>query len=181
MKPIKPILFLAAMVVAGVNITFAQSADAIKKMVDSKTFVFKALNAVVFQTAEMNLGAMGGSTSNVSNQKIQLTANAGVSVKPDSVSSNLPYFDNNEIQDNANVSTTTLNVAVNETPTKFSTQQFDYKVTQKKKGDVEVVIKPKGGEGIERYTFDINPDGTGKLEINIGDKRITYEGVAATN
>lgn len=180
MKSIKPILFLAAMIVAGVNTTFAQSADAIKKMADSKSFVFKAINAVV-QSTEMNIGAMGGSTTNLSNQKIQLTANAGVSVKPDSVSSNLPYFDNNEIQDNANVSTTTLNVTVNETPTKFSAKQFDYKVTQKKKGEVEITIKPKNIEGIEKYIFDINPDGSGKLEINVGDKRITYEGAVAAN
>jgi len=178
MKSLKKTILLAAMVFTGAVAASAQSAEAVKQMANSKSFVFKANSATVFNA---DAAIMGDNTADLSNKKIPLKADAVVKVKPDSVSSSLPYFDQTQSQDNA-MSNDVVNVTVNETQTKASATHYEYNVEEKKKGEVEVTIKPKdSSSNISKYIFNLNPDGTGKLVVSVGSKRITYDGAIASN
>ncbi|WP_214071080.1 DUF4251 domain-containing protein [Mucilaginibacter sp. dw_454] len=165
-------LLLLLFVIAGINVTYAQTLSAadVKKIADDKKFKFIA--------KEANLPPdISGTTSAVTSDKTEdlhkvLADGFTVSVKPDSVTSYLPYYDKTEtVTDQATSSQVTLDA-----PTKSTSAGYDYSTKQKKNGDVTVKITPKTGK-LTSYVFVLSTNGTAKLEGTIDNyKVIKYAG-----
>jgi hypothetical protein len=122
MKTFIKILFLFVIVSAGVAPVKAQTEkqaakkDAVKTMINAVNYVFKANFA----------NPQRGGTK-------QLTSDYDLRVTKDTIIAYLPYYGR------AYVGT----LDPNEGGIKFTSTKFDYKVTEGKKGNWDIVIKPK--------------------------------------
>jgi hypothetical protein len=122
----------------------------IKSLIDSQKYVFKA--QTVFP-----LGA----------RSRQLTTDYDVTVSKEAVVSYLPYFGR----------------AYSATPGSssggidFTSKQFEYSVSETKKGDWEIVIKPKDTKVARELNLSVFKNGSATLQVNSDDKQnISYSG-----
>lgn len=165
-------ILLSLLTIASVHIVCAQtfSAADVKKMADDKKFRFTAKNATLPIDPSQTKSAISSDRTE-DNHKV-LNGNYYAALTPDSVVSYLPYFDKTQTQ-GTDVNATTV---VLENPSKSLATSYDYQVKQKKNGDVNITIKPKGGK-VTKYVFNLQPAGTARLQATIDDyKIITYDG-----
>ena len=171
----KRLLFILSAIVS-INIAYGQgqqktySATDIKKMADDKKFRFTAKAATLPEDA----GQIGASVSSDRTEDNHKTLSGAyyASLTPDSVVSYLPYFDKTKTQ-GTDINSTT---SVAQDPSKSVATTYDYQVKQKKNGDITITIKPKGGR-ITKYVFNLEPNGTARLDATIDDyKIIKYDG-----
>ncbi|RXF71407.1 DUF4251 domain-containing protein [Arcticibacter tournemirensis] len=148
----------------GLNEVYAQTskkeervrkAAAIKQMVSSKDFVFKAQFAL----------PMGGSS-------FQLTSEYDVQVKKDTVICFLPYF--------GRAYTAPMNPS--EGGIRFTSKDFQYTVSNKKKSGWDIVIKPRDVNNIQQLTFYISESGYGSVQVTDNNRQpISFNGYFEKN
>ena len=115
-----------------------EKAAEIKQWVNAKSFVFKAQFAL----------PMGGSS-------IPLTSEYDVKVTKDSIVCYLPYF--------GRAYTAPLNPF--EGGIRFTSKDFLYTATKKKKGGWDIIIKPRDVKSVQQITFYFSESGYGSLQI----------------
>ena len=140
MKTLKIFLLFFITIVAGSLSLKAQEKDPaeLKKMIESKNFIFKA------QTAFPQSG----------NSRM-LTSEYDLTVSGDKVISYLPYF--------GRAYTAPANSA--EGGIKFTSTDFSYEMKQDKKG-WQVIINPKDASGVQQLDLDISENGYATLRVN---------------
>lgn len=133
----KAILFFA-FIIMGYNTLDAQDANA-QKTVAPRHYIFTAL-----------------SYSSSSGGKRQLTPEEyTVHIKNDSVIAFLPYYG------------ASYTAQINQTDggIKFTSLQFDYSFTEKKKDQCEITIKPKDINGMQQLFITVFSDGTAQMQV----------------
>jgi hypothetical protein len=156
MKNVFFIVALACSLTAGAQSKDADKAAAIKTLVESGNYVFKA------QTA---LPARG--------QSRQLTSDFDLVVTlPAKIVSYLPYYGR----------AFTAPLDPTQSGMNFTTKDFDYTITPGKKGGWEITIKPKDLKDDPRQLYlTISQDGYASLRvINTNRDAISYNGVVAS-
>jgi hypothetical protein len=150
MKPLRNILILLLIVATGLNIANAQTTRkdkqaakeaAIKNSIDAKHYTFIA-NYVLPQR---------GSARQLTEVYYDLR------VTKDSVIAFLPYFGRAYFD---------VPYGGTDGGIKFTSTKFDYKVTEKKKGGWEIIIKPTDAKNINSLTLYISTDGYASLSVN---------------
>ncbi|MDB5154474.1 MAG: hypothetical protein JWR54_3225 [Mucilaginibacter sp.] len=150
MKPLRNILVLLLIVAAGQNIANAQTTKkdkqaakeaAIKNSINARHYTFIA-NYVLPQR---------GSARQLTEVYYDLR------VTKDSVIAFLPYFGRAYFD---------VPYGATDGGIKFSSTKFDYKVTEKKKGGWEIIIKPTDVKNINSLTLYISTDGYASLSVN---------------
>jgi len=131
----------------------ARQEQEIKNLIDSQKYVFKA--QMVYP--------LGGRSRN-------LTSDYDLRVTKESVVSYLPYFGR----------------AYSATPgsssggIEFTSKEFEYAVTAGKKGEWEILIKPKDTQVARELRLTAYKNGTANLQVNSNDKQsISYSGYIA--
>ncbi len=160
LKAIVALLFIFS----GLNIAYAQDSKQekkvqktaeIKQMVNSKNFVFKAQFAL----------PMGGSS-------FQLTSEYDVRVSKDTVICYLPYF--------GRAYSAPMNPS--EGGIRFTSKDFIYTATNKRKGGWDIVIKPKDVRDIQQLTFYLSESGYGSLQVTDNNRQpISFNGYYEIN
>lgn len=151
-------IFIAAAILAGVNPGYTQThkeekakkAAEIRQMVNTRNFVFKAQFAL----------PMGGNS-------IQLTSDYDVRVSKDTVICYLPYFGR----------AYTAPIDPSEGGIHFTSKDFQYNVSNKRKGGWDIVIKPKDAKDVQQLTFYISESGYGSLQVTDNNRQpISFNG-----
>jgi hypothetical protein len=177
MRTLKLTFLIVLFAVAGSKLTFAQgSAEELKKIADGKMFSFRPTAANIVETST-NASFVNGNPAQ-GNGHIVLTGEYVITIRPDSITSYMPYFGDNNIQDQVNTGMSYTNINVNENPSKLTIKQFDYAVQQKKNGTVQITIKIKDKDcKIEKLSFEFTLAGSGRLTMNVKDRPIIkYDG-----
>jgi hypothetical protein len=157
----KSYLFILALLFAGISLNgFAQDSkkekqeavsQIFKAAVEGGKFIFKA------QSATPSKGGV-----------IQLTSGYAVSVTPEEINSELPYFGR----------AFTGGYGGSETGITFTSKEFEYAVKPKKKGGWDVTIKPSDVSQIVKLFLSITADGYATLRVTSTDRdSISYNGV----
>ncbi|WP_158826245.1 DUF4251 domain-containing protein [Mucilaginibacter lacusdianchii] len=151
----------------------AKAAD-IKRLIDSKRFIFQAQYANPLGGGVTTLnGRLINITPNVSGSSghVYLNYNYDVRVRPDSVIAYLPYFGR-----------TTFAPAYNpsDNGVKFTSTKFGYDVKTTKKGNTVITITPQDAGYNRKMTFTISPQGSATLQMIITNRdAISYDGYIA--
>lgn len=124
--------------------------EEIKKLVESKHYVFKA------QTMLPSSGATR-----------QLTSDFDLTVAGDSIISYLPYFGR------------AYSAPVNPTegPLQFTSTNFQYKVTNKKKGGWDIMISPQDVQDPKQMALSIFDNGSASLTVtSVNRQPVAFNG-----
>jgi hypothetical protein len=122
----------------------------ISNMVASQNYVFKA------QTALPSSG-----------RSRQLTSDFDLRISKDTIASYLPYF--------GRAFTAPVNPA--EGPLNFTSTDFDYKVTNRKKGGWDIVIMPKDRQDPRQLALSIFENGSASLNVASNNRQpISFNG-----
>ena len=134
-----------AFFLAGLAPLNAQELDkeSVKKLIDSKTYVFHAQSAT----------PMGGSTR-------QLTSYYNMTLTGDSLVTYLPYF--------GRAYTPTM---PNEAGLDFISSNFTYKVKERKKGGWEITIEPKDQRNVRSMILSISESGYTSLNVTSNNRQ----------
>jgi hypothetical protein len=154
MKTIIKMLFLSVfstMITAGVH---AQELDAaaVKSLLESKNFVFKAESVL----------PMGQGSK-------QLTSDYDVRFWSDSIISYLPYFGR------------AYSASYGEGGgIQFTSTDFEYKSKARKKGGWDITIKPKDAEDIREMNLTVSESGSASLQVTSNKRQpISFNGYIA--
>jgi hypothetical protein len=152
----------------------AAKVAAIKKLIDSKKFVFVAqyANPIGGGITSLN-GRMISVVPNTNGNagRVYLSSSYDVTVRPDSVITYLPYF-----------GTAQFDAGYNPTDggIKFTSTKFGYATEKGKKGFTQVTVTPTDAKYNQKMTFNISPNGEATLSMNITNKSfISYDGYIA--
>jgi Domain of unknown function (DUF4251) len=122
----------------------------IKNLVESQNYVFVAQTAI----------PMTGRARNLSSQ-YDLTVTSG------SIVSRLPFYGRSD----------TPPIDPSKSPLEFSSKNFDYKATAKKKGSWEINIKPKDNQDVQNLFLTISADGYASLQVSSNTREsISFNG-----
>jgi hypothetical protein len=110
----------------------------IKELIDARSYVFKAQTML----------PMGGRTR-------QLTTDYDVKVAKDSIISYLPYFGR----------AYTAPLDPSKGGIQFKSKDFEYTISNKRKGGWDIVIKPKDAGDVRQMSIMISEDGYGSLQV----------------
>ena len=128
----------------------AEKTAAIKNMVDSQSYVFKAQSAM----------PMSGRTR-------QLTSDYDLKVTRDRIVSYLPYFGR----------AYTAPIDPSQGGIQFTSKDFDYTVTPRKKGGWDVLIKPKDYRDVQQMSLNITENGYASLQVTSTNRQaISFSG-----
>jgi hypothetical protein len=126
-----------------------------KNWVAEKNFVFKP------QTALPTRG-----------KSIQLTSYFDLKISKDTMISNLPYYGR----------AYSASIDPSENGLNFTSTNFDYTVTPRKKGGWEVLIKPKDANNVREMTFTIFENGNASLYVTSNNREsISFNGFITQN
>jgi len=152
MKTIKYSFILVLVTLLGVSsVSYAQqkTADEVKKMVESKSFVFKA------ETANPVSGGVR-----------QLSPGYDLTITNSSVISYLPFFGRAE----------TIPIGTEDGGIKFTSTGFDYKSASDSKS-WQITIKPKDVSHVQQLFLTIYDNGNATLDVmNIHRDNISFRG-----
>lgn len=163
MKRCKKIFLLIFLIIIFSNCVLSVSAQqsgnakeiATKNLVDSQRYVFYAQSATP-----------------ISGRQKFLTSDYSVYISKDTVMSNLPFFGR------------AYSVPINTTDAgiKFTSINFDYKSSARKKGGWDITIKPKDAPGVQQLLLTIYTNGTAYLNVNSTNRQfISFNGHVAKN
>jgi hypothetical protein len=128
----------------------AQKAATIKNIIEAKNFVFTA----------QTMMPMGGMSRN-------LTSFYDVRVSPDTIVSYLPYFGR----------AYSAPIDPSKNALDFTSTNFDYKVSNRKKGGWDINIVSRDQPDNQRLSFAIFEDGSGTLQVTSNNRQpISYNG-----
>jgi len=150
MKNIKEIPLFAAFLFAGLVIKAQdKSPEEIKKLIESQNYIFKA-EQVFPQSGKSRM----------------LTTDYDLSITIDSIISFLPYFGRSY----------TASLNPEESGIKFTSTDFEYQNTKKKKS-WEISIKPKDVSDIQEISLSIFDNGTANLNVSSTNRQnISFRG-----
>jgi hypothetical protein len=150
-------LFLAFALTSGL-LAGAQPKDpaktaAIKTLIESRNYMFKAVTAVPLR---------GGAR--------HLTSEYDITVSPASLTCDLPYF--------GRAYTADFGAGAGQSPMSFTAKNYDYTMTPQKKGGWNVTIKPKDvNTGVQQMALSIGQDGYATVQVISSNRdAITYNG-----
>ncbi|MDI1324009.1 MAG: DUF4251 domain-containing protein [Algoriphagus sp.] len=157
----KNCLFILTLLFAGISLNgYAQdskkekqevASQSVKAAVEGRKFTFKAKSATP---------SKGG--------VIQLTSGYAMSVTPEQINSELPYYGR----------AFSGGYGGSETGITFTSKAFEYDVKPKKKGGWDVTIKPTDVSQIVKLFLSITSDGYATLRVTSTDRdSISYSGV----
>jgi hypothetical protein len=166
MNALKKIYFLAFAVIAlQANAQTDKATTA--KIVDQKNYVFVATTAIPQNATDISKvmanipGNTGGGAINLSGGDYDLV------VTVDSLIAYLPFY--------GRAYRTSTNI--DENGHKFSSKNFTYNATKRKKGGWDILMATKDVKDNVRMTLSLSENGYGTLSINCNDKQsITYNG-----
>ncbi len=148
--------------------SFAQTAEErTATMLKAKTYIFVATSAMpsnAYELSKVMSKMQGGAQSgfiNLNGDGYELT------VTGDSVVSYLPYYGRSY----------SAPINQNEGGVKFTSKQFTYKSTQRKKGNWDISITPKDVSESYRLTLNVAKGGNATLYLHSNNKQtISYNG-----
>jgi len=144
-------LLLLVSLLAGIMVKAQdKKAPDVRTMLEAKNFVFKAQTAL----------PMGG-------RNVNLTSDYDLTVRPDSVTSYLPYYGR----------AYTAPVNPGEGGIKFTSTSFDYQSAKEKKNRWVITIKPHDTPDVQDITLDVFDNGTASLHVNNQNRQaISFQG-----
>jgi hypothetical protein len=154
-KRILPLLLFMAVFTGNTNIVIAQKKVSakemeIKNLLYSQQYIFYAQSVIPS-----------------SGRQRFLTSEYTVSISKDTIVSYLPYFGRAY---SATMGSTDGGI-------KFTSVDFDYKISERKKGGWEISIHPKGGQDVQKLNFTVYNNGTAYLFVNSNNRQsISFNG-----
>lgn len=157
--------------------TFSASAQTDKattaRIVEAKDFSFVATSAIPLDVTTINniMSRMPGNVN--AGGRIDLNGDLyDLTIKPDTVKAFLPFY--------GRAFTATMNQDDN--GYRFTSKDFDYKMSKRKKGGWEVAINTKDVRNNARMNLSISENGYAVLSVVSNDKQsITYNGYVKEN
>jgi hypothetical protein len=146
-------LFTLFIGIAGNSLVQAQETNeaALKNLLNSRSFVFKAQSAWPLQ------GTV-----------IQLTPGFDMKIIGDSINTYLPYFGRSYQASYANG-----NGGIN-----FTSTKFEYKLKDNSKGSWELIIKPTDNREINQLIYSVSKNGFATLQVTSNNRQaISFYGV----
>lgn len=135
----KILFFILIILYSGTGTMYAQQKEAaVQKKIQDKSYVFTV----------QSVSPMRGSMR-------QLTSEYDLRISPDSAVSYLPYFGR----------AFAAPIGSSETGIKFTSTNFIYTTTNRKKGGWDVTIKPRDVQEVQQLFLTIFPDGSGSLQV----------------
>jgi hypothetical protein len=99
---------------------------------------------------------------------VQLTSNYDMRVSKDSVISFLPYFGR----------AYTAPIGGTNAGIQFTSTDFNYKVSERKKGGWQILIRPKDVQDIQQVNLTVSEGGSASLQVTSNNRQpISYNGV----
>ena len=144
-------ILISLVVLVSLNTSYAQDKDStIKNMVESQNFVFKA------QTVH----PLSGPTR-------QLTSEYELKILKDTIIAHLPYFGR----------AYSAPVNPSEGGIQFTSTEFEYKNTRRRKGGWDIQIKPKDGKDVRQLDLKISENGSANLMVSSNNRQsISFNG-----
>jgi len=131
-------LLTAAGGCASKKIPASDKAKAVSEMINSKSYVFKAEYALPRSGASRNL-----------------TPDYDLTVSPDTIISDLPFFGR----------AYTAPIDPTKGGFKFTSTDFEYTFSERRKGGWQVSIKPNDTRDVQQLTLDISENGYASLRV----------------
>jgi hypothetical protein len=154
-KRILPLLLFMAVFTGNTNIVIAQKKVSAKEM-EIKTLLYSQQYIFYAQSVIPSSG-----------RQRFLTSEYTVSISKDTIVSYLPYFGRAYY---ATIGSTDGGI-------KFTSVDFDYKISERKKGGWEISIHPKGGQDVQKLNFTVYNNGTAYLFVNSNNRQsISFNG-----
>jgi hypothetical protein len=153
----------------------AEKAADLKRIVNGKSYVFRANFALPMGSASVRVaGSMPNNIANTMNgSSVALTSSYDLTLSNDTLTAFLPYY---------GVAYTAPPMSSTEGGVKFTTTKFDYKVTEKKNGNIEIFFKPlnlepRAPSDVQRMTLTVSQGGFANLQITLLNRQpISYTG-----
>jgi hypothetical protein len=155
----------------------AEKAADLKRIVNGKSYVFRANFALPMGNASVRVSGLSMGPNNIANamngSAVPLTSTYDLTLSNDSLTAFLPYY---------GVAYTAPPMGTTEGGVKFTTTKFDYKVTEKKNGNIEIFFKPTNLEprapsDVQRMTLTVSEGGFANLQITLLNRQpISYTG-----
>ncbi|MDB5207358.1 MAG: hypothetical protein JWR72_2433 [Flavisolibacter sp.] len=148
---IKSILFLSLIVLSVTQLVAQENNEAaLKSLLSTKTFVFKAQSAWPLQ------GTV-----------VQLNPGFDMKILIDSINTYLPYFGR------AYSAGYNTGGGIN-----FTSTKFEYKLKEKSKGGWEIVIKPADAKDIHELIYSVSTNGFATLQVTSNNRQaISFYGI----
>ncbi|MDT3405218.1 DUF4251 domain-containing protein [Mucilaginibacter terrae] len=147
----------------------AMKAEEVKKLLDSKAYIFKAQFADPLGGTMTTLNGRFFNLAPDGSGRIYLNYPYDVRIKPDSVISFLPYF--GRVTMAAGYGTNTDNGI------QFTSTKFGYESKTNKKGSTTIVITPKDARYTNKMILDVSTSGYATLQVISNNKNaISYSG-----
>ena len=170
MKTLK-FIALFALVFAATQVNAQTDKATTARIINAQNYVFVANTALPLNASDINKvmnrmpGYSGGGNINLTG------ANYDLSVTRDSLTAYLPYFGR---------SYTPKMGGINEGGIRFTSKNFSYKMTTRKKGGWNISMDPKDVKENYRLTLLVTESGYGTLTVNSNNEQtITFNGYIA--
>ncbi len=186
MKNVLNIFFALAFCIFCTGTAMAQNTKAdkkavqiaeLKRIIDTKNYIFKATTALPTPTPGLQISGGNMGPNSIANQlssgMINLTGSYDVKLANDTLTAFLPYYGQ------------AFSAPYNNTTDggiTFTSTKFDYKVTQKKNGTFEILIKPqdlaaRAPSDVQRMVLTVSEGGWANLQIILVTRqRIAFSG-----
>ena len=155
----------------------AENAAELKRIINGKRYVFRANFALPMGSASVRVSGFSMPMNNIANAmnggSVPLTSSYDLTLSNDTLTAFLPYY---------GVAYTAPPMNSNEGGVKFTTTKFEYKVTEKKNGNIEIFFKPlnldqRAPSDVQRMTLTVSAGGFANLQITLLNRQpISYSG-----
>jgi hypothetical protein len=150
----------------------------LKRIVNGKSYVFKAnfalpMGSASVQMSGFNTMQMNNIANAMNGASVPLTSTYDLTLSNDTLTAFLPYY---------GVAYTAPPMGSIEGGVKFTTTKFDYKVTEKKNGNIEILFKPldltpRAPSDVQRMILTVSASGFANLQITLVNRQpISYTG-----
>ena len=174
MKTLKNIFYTLVVCLVCVGTSTAQTTKAdkkaaraadIKRIIDAKSYVFKANFAMPMSNSSVQISgpSMPNNIANaMSGAPISLTSTYDLTLSNDTLTAFLPYYG---VAYSAPMNATDAGI-------KFTTTKFDYTVAEKKKGNIQILFKPlnlqpRAPSDVQRMILTVSEGGYATLQITL--------------
>lgn len=153
----------------------AEKVAELKRIIGGKSYIFKARMAMPMgSNVQISGMSMPNNIANTLNgSSVALTSSYDLKLSNDTLAAYLPYY---------GVAYTAPPLNTTEAGVKFTTTKFDYKVTEKKNGTVEIFFKPldlqpRAPSDVQRMTLSVSEGGYASLQVTLLNRQpITFTG-----
>lgn len=155
----------------------AEKTAELKRIVNGKSYVFKANFAMPMGSASVQMIGSSMPMNNIANAMsgapISLTGTYDLKLSNDTLTAFLPYYG---VAYSAPINTTEGGV-------KFTTTKFDYTVTEKKNGIIQILFKPldlqsRAPSDVQRMILTVSEGGYANLQITLLTRQqISFSGI----